>query len=64
VNALSGPDIGVLVITHYNRILNYIKPTRVHVMIDGRIELSGGPELAMQLESRGYDWVRDEVEAR
>jgi len=64
VNALSGPDLGVLVITHYNRILHYIKPHRVHVMIDGRIATSGGPELALQLESRGYDWVREEVSSR
>ena len=64
VNALAGPDLGVLVITHYNRILNYIKPDKVHVMIDGRIELEGGPELALDLENRGYDWVREEVEAR
>ena len=64
VNALSGPEIGVLVITHYNRILDYIKPHRVHVMIDGRIATSGGPELALQLESRGYDWVREEVSSR
>ncbi len=59
VNALAGPNIGVLVITHYNRILNYIKPDRVHVMVDGRIATSGGPELALELESRGYDWVRE-----
>jgi Fe-S cluster assembly ATP-binding protein len=59
VNALAGPDLGVLVITHYNRILNYIKPHKVHVMKDGRIQLSGGPELALELESRGYDWVRE-----
>jgi Fe-S cluster assembly ATP-binding protein len=64
VNALAGKDLGVLVITHYNRILNYIKPTRVHVMVDGRIQASGGPELALELESKGYDWVRAEVEAR
>src|SRR6202795_4184916 len=64
VNALSGPDMGVLVITHYNRILDYIKPHRVHVMIDGRIATSGGPELSLQLESRGYDWVREEVSSR
>jgi Fe-S cluster assembly ATP-binding protein len=64
VNALAGPDMGVLVITHYNRILDYIKPHRVHVMIDGRIATSGGPELALQLESRGYDWVREEVSSR
>ena len=64
VNALAGPELGVLVITHYNRILNYIKPDRVHVMIAGRIATSGGPELALQLESRGYDWVREEVSSR
>jgi Fe-S cluster assembly ATP-binding protein len=66
VNALNGPDLGVLVITHYQRILNYIKPHFVHVMVDGRIQVSGGPELALELESRGYDWVRDgkEVESR
>ncbi|MBI1799810.1 MAG: Fe-S cluster assembly ATPase SufC [Candidatus Eisenbacteria bacterium] len=62
VNALSGPDLGVLVITHYQRILNYIKPHRVHVMLDGSITLSGGPELALQLEEKGYDWVRDAKE--
>jgi Fe-S cluster assembly ATP-binding protein len=59
VNALAGPDLGVLVITHYQRILNYIKPQFVHVMVDGRIQISGGPELALQLETRGYDWVRE-----
>ena len=66
VNALAGPEIGVLVITHYNRILNYIRPHRVHVMVQGRIQMSGGPELALELEARGYDWVVDgkEVAAR
>ena len=59
VNALSGPGLGVLLITHYQRILNYIKPQFVHVMVDGRIQLSGGPELALQLESRGYEFVRE-----
>ena len=63
VNALSGPDLGVLVITHYNRILDYIKPSKVHVMKDGRIALSGGPELALELEAKGYDWVGEEVGA-
>ncbi|MBI1795872.1 MAG: Fe-S cluster assembly ATPase SufC [Candidatus Eisenbacteria bacterium] len=63
VNALAGPGMGVLVITHYQRILNYIKPHKVHVMVDGRIQISGGPELALQLESRGYDWVRNGKEA-
>ena len=62
VNALAGPEIGVLVITHYQRILNYIKPHFVHVMVDGRIVLSGGPELALELESRGYDFVREKQE--
>ncbi len=63
VNALAGPELGVVVITHYQRILNYIKPHHVHVMIDGRITLSGGPELAQQLETKGYDWVREAKEA-
>jgi len=51
-------DLGVLVITHYQRILNYIKPQHVHILFDGRIVLSGGPELALELEERGYDWVK------
>ena len=59
VNALRGPDFGAVVITHYQRILNYIKPDFVHVMLDGRIVESGGPELALQLEEQGYDWVRE-----
>ncbi|NOT35461.1 MAG: Fe-S cluster assembly ATPase SufC [Candidatus Eisenbacteria bacterium] len=58
VNALAGPEIGVIVITHYNRILNYIKPDQVHVMKEGRILMTGGPELAVELETRGYDWVQ------
>ncbi len=62
VNALAGPEVGVLIITHYQRILNYIKPHFVHVMVDGRIQISGGPELALELESRGYDWVREQQE--
>ena len=64
VNSLSGPDMGILVITHYNRILNYIKPHRVHIMMDGRISRSGGAELALELETRGYEWVKEEVAAR
>ncbi|MCZ7547488.1 MAG: Fe-S cluster assembly ATPase SufC [Anaerolineae bacterium] len=59
VDALAGPNLGVLVITHYQRILNYIKPQFVHVMFDGRIVESGGPDLALQLEEAGYDWVRE-----
>jgi Fe-S cluster assembly ATP-binding protein len=54
---LAGPDRGILLITHYNRILQYIRPHRVHVLVDGTIALSGGPELADQLEERGYGWV-------
>lgn len=62
VNALHGPDMGVLVITHYQRILNYIKPDFVHIMLAGRIAESGGPELAVQLEEHGYDWLREKNE--
>lgn len=53
-------NMGLLVITHYQRILNYIQPQYVHVMLDGRIVESGGPELAMKLEENGYDWIREE----
>jgi Fe-S cluster assembly ATP-binding protein len=59
VNALRGDDLGVLVITHYQRILNYIKPDFVHIMLDGRIVESGGPDLALRLEEQGYDWLRE-----
>ncbi len=52
-------NMGALVITHYQRILNYIKPDYVHIMLDGRIVESGGPELALKLEERGYDWLRE-----
>lgn len=62
VNALRGPDLGVLVITHYQRILNYIKPDVVHVMMDGRIVESGDADLALHLEEHGYDWVREKLE--
>jgi len=62
VNALTGPDLGVLVITHYQRLLNYIKPDFVHIMLDGRIVESGGPDLALHLEEQGYDWVREKYE--
>ncbi len=58
VNALRGDDLGVLVITHYQRILNYIKPDFVHIMLGGRIVESGGPDLAIHLEEHGYDWLR------
>ena len=58
VNRLRGPELGVLIITHYTRILNYIRPDHVHVMFDGRIVQSGGPELAEELESKGYEHLR------
>ncbi len=58
VNALAGPNLGILVITHYQRILNYIKPDFVHVMFQGRIVESGGRDLALELEEKGYDWIR------
>jgi len=61
VNALRGPNLGVLLITHYQRLLNYIVPDVVHVMVRGRIERTGGKELALQLEEQGYDWIRDEI---
>ncbi|MFN2119078.1 MAG: Fe-S cluster assembly ATPase SufC [Anaerolineales bacterium] len=63
VNALMGPNLGVIVITHYQRLLNYIKPHFVHVMIGGRIVESGGPELALSLEEHGYSWIREKVDA-
>jgi Fe-S cluster assembly ATP-binding protein len=59
VNVLRGPQLGVLVITHYQRILNYIKPDYVHIMLGGRIVETGGPELALHLEEQGYDWLRE-----
>ena len=59
VNTLAGPELGVLVITHYQRILNYIKPQFVHVMHQGRIVETGGADLALHLEEHGYDWVRE-----
>ena len=58
VNVLKSENLGVLVITHYQRILNYIKPEFVHIMLDGRIVESGGPELALHLEEHGYDYLR------
>ena len=58
VAKLHRPDAGILVITHYQRILKYLNPHRVHVMVDGQIALSGGRDLALELESKGYDWVR------
>jgi len=59
VNTLKGPEMGILVITHYQRILNYIKPEFVHIMFEGRLVENGGPELAHKLEESGYDWIRE-----
>ncbi len=59
VNKLVGPDLGLLVITHYERLLTYIKPDHLHILMNGRIVLSGGPELVKELEAKGYDWVRE-----
>ncbi len=61
VNSMRGANLGLLVITHYNRILNYVEPDYVHIMIDGRIVRSGTKELALEVEARGYDWVRQEA---
>lgn len=62
VNALTNSEMGVLIITHYQRLLNYIKPHFVHIMLDGRIVESGGPDLALHLEEQGYDWVREKYD--
>jgi Fe-S cluster assembly ATP-binding protein len=62
VNALTGPDLGVVVITHYQRLLNYIKPQFVHIMFNGIIVESGGPDLALKLEEQGYDWIREKYQ--
>jgi Fe-S cluster assembly ATP-binding protein len=59
VNSLRGPNLGILLITHYQRLLNYIIPDYVHVMVGGRIVRSGRKELALELEERGYDWTRE-----
>jgi Fe-S cluster assembly ATP-binding protein len=61
VNAMRSPQRGILLITHYQRLLDYIRPDVVHVMVDGRIVRSGGPELALELEEKGYDWVKEEA---
>jgi Fe-S cluster assembly ATP-binding protein len=65
VNALKAqtPELGVLIITHYQRILHMVQPDFVHVLYDGRIVKEGGPELVTLLEEKGYGWIRDEVEA-
>jgi Fe-S cluster assembly ATP-binding protein len=61
INATLSPEMGVLMITHYQRMLNYVKPQFVHVLLNGRLVMSGGEELSHQLEANGYDWVREQV---
>jgi Fe-S cluster assembly ATP-binding protein len=61
VNSVAGPDMGVLIITHYQRILHLVQPGFVHVLYDGRIVKEGGPELVSELEEKGYGWIKDEV---
>ena len=63
INRLRTPENAVLLVTHYQRLLNYVIPDRVHVLLNGRIVRSGGKELALALEAKGYEWIRDEVEA-
>jgi Fe-S cluster assembly ATP-binding protein len=63
VNRFAGPEMGILIITHYQRILHLVEPDFVHVMYEGRIVKQGGPELVEQLEQRGYGWIREEVAA-
>src|SRR3954453_9429610 len=63
VNTLKGPEMGVLIITHYQRILHMVEPDFVHVLYQGRIVKEGGPELVTILEDKGYGWIREEVEA-
>ncbi|MCB0875013.1 MAG: Fe-S cluster assembly ATPase SufC [Solirubrobacterales bacterium] len=63
VNRFAGPDMGVLIITHYQRILHMVEPDRVHVMYEGRIVKEGGPELVSELEEKGYGWIKEEVAA-
>jgi Fe-S cluster assembly ATP-binding protein len=62
VNELRGPDLGILIITHYERILRYINPDFVHILVEGKIVKSGGPDLAAHLEEHGYDWIVKEGE--
>jgi Fe-S cluster assembly ATP-binding protein len=63
VNAVAGPDMGVLIITHYQRILHLVQPSHVHVMFQGRIVKEGGPDLVSELEAKGYGWIAEEVGA-
>ena len=62
VNRLKSPENATIVITHYQRLLDYIKPDKVHVLYKGRIVMTGGPELALKLEEKGYDWIKEQVD--
>ncbi len=62
VNKLKTENNATIVITHYQRLLDYIKPDHVHILYKGRIVYSGGPELALELEERGYDWIKEQVD--
>ena len=62
VNALRSPERAILVVTHYQRLLNYVIPDSVHVLVDGRIVRSGGRELALELEEKGYAWVEPGIQ--
>ena len=64
INQLRRPDNAIVLVTHYQRLLNYVTPDRVHVLASGRIVKSGGRELALELEARGYDWLLEEAPAR
>jgi Fe-S cluster assembly ATP-binding protein len=63
INSLRGPDRAILLVTHYQRLLDYVVPDRVHILVGGRIVRSGSKDLALELEAKGYDWIRAEVEA-
>ncbi len=63
INRLAAPTRGILLITHYQRLLDYVKPQFVHVLSEGKIVRSGGPELALELESKGYEWLTGPVSA-
>ena len=63
VNKLRSPDRSIVMVTHYQRLLDYIEPDVVHVLVDGKILKSGDKSLALELEDRGYDWVREEAAA-
>ena len=64
VNRFRSPSKAIVLVTHYQRILNYISPDFVHILLDGRLVMSGGRELALELEEKGYDWVRELVESK